>query len=364
MTDAPAVPPIPRRSEVLAQHKAAGGLAAAVFPGHHPRALLRAFGVLPVEVWGPPGADTTAGDAHLQAYTCPIVRAGLAFALSEAVSAVDMLVVPHTCDSTQGLGALMLDLVRPSRPVLPFYLPRGEGESAVDFLADEIRALHRSLARICGREPSAEALAEAVRAEEEADARFARLLVDRPRIALPDGDFYRVLRSREYLPTARFVAIADSVIAGAPGAPAGVPLLASGMVPEPRGLFDVISRAGAFVAADDYTCTGRRSYRPGIAADPHLRMAESLLSAPPDATRGAPVRARAEHLLALAKRSGARAALFHEVKFCEPEQFYVPQLRRALEEAGLRTLVLETDPVAPLPDQAVTRVEALLETLR
>ena len=73
---------LPSRRQTIADHKARGGRVAAVFPVHHPRALWRAFGVHPVEVWGPPGTDTTLGDAHLQAYTCGIVRGGLSFVLS------------------------------------------------------------------------------------------------------------------------------------------------------------------------------------------------------------------------------------------------------------------------------------------
>ncbi len=53
---------IPSRGEVIASHREAGGKVAAVLPVHNPRALLRAFNLLPVEVWGPPGMDTTAGD--------------------------------------------------------------------------------------------------------------------------------------------------------------------------------------------------------------------------------------------------------------------------------------------------------------
>ena len=67
----------PKRRQVIDGHRNEGGRIAAVFPIHYPRALFRATGVLPVEVWGPPGLDSSLGDAHLQAYTCAIVRNGL-----------------------------------------------------------------------------------------------------------------------------------------------------------------------------------------------------------------------------------------------------------------------------------------------
>ncbi len=100
-------------------------MVAAVFPIHYPRELLRAFGVLPVEVWGPPAVEADYGATHLQPYLCSIVRNGLSFLLAGGLDVVDLLVVPHACDSLQGLGSILLDFVTPRQPVLPIYLPRG-----------------------------------------------------------------------------------------------------------------------------------------------------------------------------------------------------------------------------------------------
>jgi benzoyl-CoA reductase/2-hydroxyglutaryl-CoA dehydratase subunit BcrC/BadD/HgdB len=49
------------------------------------------------------------------------------------------------------------------------------------------------------------------------------------------------------------------------------------------------------------------------------------------------------------------------VKFCEPEQFYLPSLRRALGEDGLATVTIELDVSEPMSGQLATRLEALLE---
>ena len=55
--------------------------------------------------------------------------------------------------------------------------------------------------------------------------------------------------------------------------------------------------------------------------------------------------------------------IYFVVKFCEPEQFYIPQLNHGLATAGIKTLSLEVDIGDPLPDQLVTRLEAFAETL-
>ncbi|MBM4372046.1 MAG: 2-hydroxyacyl-CoA dehydratase, partial [Deltaproteobacteria bacterium] len=104
---------IPGRMDTIRTFRAAGGLIAAVTPIHDPRALLRSHGVLPVEVWGPPRTDTAAGDARLQAYTCSIVRCALAFFQEGGLDPVDLLVMPHACDSLQGLASVMQKFVAP-----------------------------------------------------------------------------------------------------------------------------------------------------------------------------------------------------------------------------------------------------------
>lgn len=360
----PMLPDVPSRRSAIDRHKEAGGKIAAVLPIHAPRALLRAHGLLPVEVWGPPGLETSRGDAHLQAYTCSVVRSSLSFLESGGADVADVVLVPHACDSLQGLGSVLLDFVRPKMPVTTFYLPRGPKAASTAFLADELKALSGRLAEVSGVRPDDAALGEAVAREEAADRAFAELLDARPRLPFGDRDVYRVIRAREYLPAETFEPLARAALATAGDAPRpGLPLLMSGMLPEPMDVLDAVGDAGAYVAADDLASCGRRRYPAGSAADPWVRLAESLLGGPPDSTRGSPTAERLSWLLGLARRTGAKAVLFHVVKFCEPEQFYLPQLRKGLEAEGLPSVVVEVDVSDRLGHQAVTRLEALLETV-
>ncbi|MFH1463245.1 MAG: 2-hydroxyacyl-CoA dehydratase family protein [Pseudomonadota bacterium] len=349
---------IPSRSQVLDTWRAAGGRACVVFPIHHPRALWRAFGFLPVEVWGPPGTEPSLGDAHLQAYTCSIVRCGLAFLEQGGLDAVDLIVVPHACDSLQGLGSLLTDLAPPRQPVLTPYLPRTRGPAARAFLAAELRAMGTRLAEISGSRPTDDDLMAAARAEEEADARVSALFRGRRSLALDNRGLYRVLRAREYLPVERFLALCDEALAER-GAQEGPGVILSGLVPEPMALLGVLDAHGVVVVADDLACCGRRLAPPGTAVDPWERMAERLLSGAPDPTLGHPVAAR----LAWMQAHDPRAVLFWGVKSCEPELFDLPLMQRGLRAAGVPSVALEIDLASPACEQATTRIEALLEGL-
>ncbi len=356
---------LPSRSQVIHVQKSRGSRVAAVFPIHYPRALLRAFDILPVEVWGPPKIDPGPGTAHVQPYICSIVRNALSFVLSGGLAETDLLVVPHACDSLQGFGSVLLDFVHPAQPVLPIYLPRGNRECDRMFLADEFRVLYQKLVELTQCHPSDMQLMECIRREERADELLGQLHRRRRNLSLTQIDFYRLVRSREFLPAEDFIEIAKAALAQGTSTPAneGVPIVLSGIVPEPMDLFAALAEMNASVVADDLACCGRRVYPAGTSGDPFVRMAQSILAAPPDSTRGSPIQDRLEYLVHLAQESGAKGVVFYGIKFCEPELFYLPALRKGLQEAGLRSVAVEVDLNEPLSQQVSTRLEAFLEML-
>jgi benzoyl-CoA reductase/2-hydroxyglutaryl-CoA dehydratase subunit BcrC/BadD/HgdB len=377
------LPAIPRRSEIIRAQQDRGGLVAAVLPIHYSRALLRAFDVLPVEVWGPPNVDASYGAAHLQPYVCSLVRNALSFLRTGGLDVVDVIVVPHACDSLQGLGSILIDFVRPRQPVIPLYLPRGMRESDIQFLAEEFRSVYRQLEDITHRSPSNADLMASIEREEAADALLAQLHQRRPQLALTQTEFYRLVRAREYLPAETCSELARAVLDGRPtdsqpddsssgdAAPTrnpplkgeGIPILLSGIVPEPMSLFESIAEMGGVIVADDLACCGRRLYPPGKSKDAFLRMAEGLLGGPPDPMRGSPIQERLDHLLRLTQASGARGVIFYDIKFCEPELYDLPDVRRGLQDAGIPSVTIEVDLNDPLSHQALTRIEAFLEMI-
>ena len=364
---------IPTRTETIAQARARGDCIAGVLPIHYPRALLRAHGVQPIEVWAPPRQDPAAGNAQFQAYACAIVRHGAALLLAGPGRDVDIILVPHTCDALQGLGSVLLDFVKPPQPVLTLYHPRGRRQSDRTFLERELRRLGGRLREITGRQPADADLHAAIDVEEDATERLARLCLHRSDAPLSDREFYTLVRSREYLPAETFLALADAAVPapgravpsrGQSGDRQPVRLMLSGIVPEPMSIFDTVNAMGACVVADDLACGSRRIYRRTRGADPYARLAESLMSGPPDPTLGAPIADRAEHLARRMRESGAQGLLVYDVKFCEPELFDLPQLRDHLSAEHLPMLHVEFEPAATIAQQTLNRIEAFVEMLK
>ncbi len=356
---------IPSRIDTLKNFKKDGCQVAAVLPIHYSRALLRAFNILPVEVWGPPNIPTGPGASHLQTYVCSICHNALSYLQQGGLDLADFIFVPHACDSLQGLGSMLLDYVKPTQPVIPIYIPRGKRPSDLEFLASEFKLIYDRLLEITGRQPSAIELHERIDREELADAHLLRLHHQNRYLPLTNSEIYQIIRSREYLPAEEFIRIAEDVLAQSGDTPRpGIPILLEGILPEPSNIFETLTEFEAAVVGDDLASCRRRTYPASNRQNPFERMAERILNAPPDPTRGSAIQDRFEFLSKMASQSSAQGIVFFIVKFCEPELFDIPILRQELKTVGLPSILIETDLNTQLSQQIRTRLGAFLEMIQ
>ncbi len=359
-----------RTEHIAAQRAVHGRRSVAVLPIHYPKELFTALDLLAVELWGPPGPPRGPDAGRLQSYVCALARNALAFLASGGADAVDGVLFPHTCDSLQGLATVAKDFGGWGKAWFTFLHPRGpDRPSARAFLLAEMRELARGLEALAGRALEPERLARAIALHREIDALRAGLLDGRARLPFDDAELYALLRRGEWLWPEDHLDELRAARGALRPAPVrrGVPVLVSGYVPEPGALLEILNRAGAYVAADDYAAVGRRVTREGRApaagADPWAALVDRYFAAPPCPTRAADPAVRVRHLEALLERSGARGVVLHVVKFCEPELFDVPALRRAFAARDVPVLVLEGELEAEPSGQAVTRLEAFVEML-
>jgi len=360
-------PAIPSRPEHLQAWRASGGKVCAAFPAQYPKELLWAHGVLPVEVWDPPlAAARTPG--HLQPYICSVVRQGLELLLSGVGGQVDAILFPHTCDSLQNLASLVSDYLKPAAPSLFFYHPKEPlGAPAGEFHLDQLAALDRRLGELFGPRPDG-ALEQALDWSRRLAGLYAQAYARRAagELAAPAAEFYRVLRAGEYLHPQEFIPLLEAWLAADPGQrrSQGPVVVLSGVLPGPADLLAALDKLGLAVGHDDLLSMSRRLLHPAPGqGEPLAALAESYLAMPPCSTRGSPLAQRLAWLQGLAAGSKARGVVFSVVKFCEPELFDLPELRRGLKQAGLPSLVLEVDVSQEAGGQAATRLEAFGEML-
>ena len=359
--------PTSRLEYLREQQQRHGRRVLAVLPVHYPKELLTAFDVLAVELWGPPGPPRGEAAGRLQTYVCAVVRNALAFLAAGKADAVDGVLFPHTCDSLQGLATLVADFGGFSKKVFTFQHPRAlSRQSAQTEALAELRSLAGELEAWTGRALDPGRLAWAVRLHAAVDELRAALLDGRARLPLDDPQLYSLLRRGEWLWPEEHLEELRAAAAQMRPEPVqrGVPVMITGYVPEPAAILEALDGAGAYVAADDYAAVGRRVVRGAAAGDdPWSALLTRYRAHPPCPTQGADQPERMRHLVALAGRAGARGVLIHVQKFCEPELFDVPAIRRTFAERGVPVLAIEGEMERELTGQNLTRLEAFVELL-
>ena len=347
------------RTETLDRARTRGLKVLGALPYHYPRALVRAHGFHPMEVWAPGSATSESGARHFQAYACSIVTRGTAFLVDGGFDLVDAVLVPHGCDALQGMGSVLRDFVAARPPVLTLYAPRTRRPVDRGYLVAEYQRLGASLVAAGGRTPTVQDWADAFAVEGAADQALRDVYRARDRCSLSDREFHDVVRSREYLLPEDFAEVVASLPVG-PAPRPGVPVVLSGIVADPPELLDVLNDAGAHVAADDLSSGSRRVLPPLDDDDPWRRLARAYLDGPVDPTRADPVALRVQRLRELVRDTGALGVLTVAPTFCEPEQFYLPALRKGLD---VPLLYLEREGGSDVDGQLVGRIEAFVETL-
>jgi benzoyl-CoA reductase/2-hydroxyglutaryl-CoA dehydratase subunit BcrC/BadD/HgdB len=352
-----------RRTYIQGQQRA-GRKAVAVLPVHYPKPLLTAMDVLAVELWGPPGPPRGADAGRVQTYVCALVRNALAFLASGGAGVTDGVLFPHTCDSIQGLASVAPDVAGWSGPTLRYIHPKGDPRpSSRAFVRRELERLAAGLAELTGRALDPDRLRWALDLHRRIDAIRMALLDNRRRLPLSGRELYELLRRGEYLWPEEHLAELDAAQQRLEHAPAqrGVPLMVTGYVPEPMALLDALDAAGALVVADDYAAVGRRLPRDAKNLPDHgmEALVELSFAGPPCPTRAERQMLRLAHLERLYVESGAAGLLVHVVKFCEPELFDVPAIRKQF--AHRPVLVIESELEAELSGQTATRIEAFVE---
>ena len=173
-----------------------GGQVIGTLCSYAPEELILAAGALGFRIVGGSGAISKA-DAHLQAYSCSLVRGALEGALSHQLDFLDGTIFPHTCDSIQRLSDIWrmnaqtgfhLDVV------LPVKL---NTESAREYMTAVMRKARTDLENLLGKAITDDDLQRAIATCNHIRAKmktFYTIRKDRPG-AIAGSDLHAITRA-------------------------------------------------------------------------------------------------------------------------------------------------------------------------
>jgi bcr-type benzoyl-CoA reductase subunit C len=357
-----------------------GRLVLGVLPMNFPRELALAAGTLPVVVQDDQ-KPVTEGRSLLAEFYCGYTRNLADQAATGRFGLYDAVLMADHC--IQLIGAA--DVVRAILPGTPVFfgmlnssMNDSWGPARVAAMMGEFLA---ELERLTGEPVSRAALSDAIAAHNR-DRRMVRRLYDERAAGsalLSPVQLQDIVASAMIMDPAEHAGLLaealSSVAAGPDPAAAASPgrrvrvHLSGHLCHAPRReLLEAIEASGAVVVDDDLY-HGRRHVSTDVeeGGDPLEAIARWYQQR--NVNIPCPTRVQQDAdwdrwLLGAVRGSGAEAVIHLVPKFCEPHMLYYPELRKALDAAGIPHLQIETEHEGLPLESFRTRIEALVERAR
>ncbi len=355
-------------------HQQAGGAVVGIMCEFTPRELIMAAGGLPACLCGGSAAMATAGEEHLPANLCPLIKSTYGYHLHQAnpfLEMADLVVAETTCDGKKKMFERMAE----TRPMHVLELPqKADDDHASEHWRCEVRRLAEVLEQRLGRPLSREALQAAIiRMNRERALRLALaqlMQADEPPLTGRELlDFKSIIAGLDDDLTAY-----EDLLVQLPQRPSpvagqrSVRVLLTG-VPTAHGaerVIDLIEGHGGLVVCQE-NCTGVKPMLNG-AIDPEApdllaAIADYYLSLPCSVLTPNDRRLQALARLAADYRADCIIELVWQACLTyDCEAWRVERL--ATESLGLPYLRIETDYHDADSARIAVRIEALVETVR
>lgn len=338
----------------------------AVFPMWFPVELLLAGGLRAAEWWGFL-LQSDKAEAHFPPYVCTLVKSNFERLLTGS-KAPDGLVFPlATCDSIQNSAGIFRELF-PGKFTASFRMSQNpESAGAAAFLSSEIERIRRAVGAFIGREITDDDLCQAIITVN----RFRRAvrgllgLQATGRVSVSAAEIYTVVRGAVADIGEQTASWLEEYAASiTTSAFTGPKLMLTGMVADPLDSLRLMEKAGAAVAGDDLGLGWRTSAIDAAEeGDPRAALVNRLLQSPPCSSLHFTAKRRADYVVGRAKELDAEGVVFLRLKFCDPEAFDYPAIKKALDGAALPSLLLEREITDRAEGAAATRLEAFIEQL-
>ncbi len=332
-----------------------------------PEEILHAAGALPVAIGGA-GVQISRAQAHIPGYTCSHAMGALDLGLRGDLAVLDGMVIPYVCDTTRNLFHIWNNCF-PDMANEFLRLPkRLDYSEAREYLKAELLRFTDATAKITGRKVGPEELAASITLYNKSRARL-RDAYEKQRLqpSLWTSDRVGVLLAsalraprEQHLEWMKSLPWDESL----KDTQERVPVYVRGKVWDPPGVLDLLDKLGLLVVEDEIV-TGLRSIARDAESngDPIQALVDRHFSSIPYAGYHLEPLQTVQGFLERVLGSGARGVVFLNPKFCEAAGFDTPDFHKALEQANIPSLVLETSARGGSLEQIRLRLEAFREMI-
>ena len=341
-----------------------------------PEEIIHSMGAVPFGVWG--------GDLQLQeskqyfpAFICSIVQSIVELGMNGTYKGASAIVFPSLCDSLKVVGENWKYAV-PSIKFIPMTYPQNrKPDFGHDFTKAGYERVIKDVAEATGLSFDEEKLAASIDIYNEHNQVMREVvpaLAAHPEIT--NAQRSDIFKSAFFMLKEEHTALVKELLAAlkeeaAAGENAGsgavgkkIRIMTTGILCDAPDLLQILDENGMQIVCDDVAAESRQ-YRVDAPADgsPLDRLVEKFCSMDNDTLLYDADKKRVEKIVEDAKQAEAKGVLAVMTKFCDPEEFDYPLIRKACQAADLPILNIEVDRQMVDYGQARTAIETFKDIL-
>lgn len=336
-------------------------------PIYTPEELIHSFGMVPMGAWG---ADMELRESkrYFPAFICSIMQSILELGMRGDYNGVSAIVIPSLCDSLKVLGENWKYAV-PSIPFIPMTYPQNRKPAyGKAFTKSSYERVIGELEKISKEAFDDEKLERSIQIYNEHNIcmrRMADMLAKHPEVSAAERS--AVFKSAYFMRKEEHSRLIREFMAALEKQEATcdkIPVVITGILADSPSLLKIIDKSGLQVVADDVAAESRQ-YRTDAKPDETAldSLAGKFCAMDHCSVLYDVEKKRIPMVVDLAKRHGAKGVLMILTKFCDPEEFDYPLLKKACEEAGLPMILVEADRQMENYEQAATMIETFREMI-
>jgi benzoyl-CoA reductase/2-hydroxyglutaryl-CoA dehydratase subunit BcrC/BadD/HgdB len=341
--------------EAALAHKQTGGKVIGYVSTAIPSELIAASGALPVLIRGDVNRATTLADEWMEEQFDPMARSIFDMALSGELQFLDLLIVPRVADSFMRLYLYLreverLGLCQKLPKLMQFDFLQSQFRTSEEYNLARVKELRDELRKLCGRAITDEALQAAVAAANENRAILRELLLLRGEGKLGGSTVLQAIGARYALPLEEHTKLIRE-LAPTNTAKQRPRIVVAGNAQDNTSLYEYLETQELHIVGD-YHWLGDNCCRFDIETkdDPLLALTEHYQKFSLTSRR---YPQSSEELVQLAKAQEAQGVVFFLFSAEEALSWDVPNQVRALENAGVPTIVLDDQPYSLRIDPAL-----------
>lgn len=346
----------------------AGRKAVACAPVYTPEELIHAMGLVPFGAWG---ADREVREAkrYFPAFICSIMQTILENGLTGAYDGISAIVIPSLCDSLKCLGQNW-KYAAPSVPFIPMTYPQNRNsENGRAFTLAGLERVISDLHKVTGAVYSEDKLANSIRVynrHNQAMRDLSEMLIDYPSIdAAKRNDIFK---SAWFMTKEEHTELVNRLIELLQRMPkenkSQKKVIVTGIIADNPDLLAIFAENDLQVAGDDIAHESRQ-YRVDVdeTLAPLAGLADKFARMDHCSVLYDAAKKRGDYIVNLANKTGAAGIVVVLTKFCDPEEFDYPIMKKKFDAAGIPSIVIETDRQMSNYQQARTAMETFRDML-